>query len=137
MKLIRSILFVSIAFLSFTACSKDSDDSTPTAGVVSGKWEGKWGNDNDKPSLFFSLNFKDGGILEEYDQTGEVKGVGTWSYDITNKIITGHTINQKAPVGNKYSIIAAFYPSQGKVLGNWGFGGSATDGGTFELTVKK
>lgn len=136
MKLFKSILFAGIAFLSFTACKKDSGGSSKST-TVDGKWEGKFGNDNDAPTLFYSLNFKEGGVLEEIDQSGEVKGVGTWAMDNTNKIITGHTINTKEPVGNKYSIIAAFYPSQGKVLGNWGFGNSATDGGTFELTARK
>lgn len=136
MKLIRSILLVSLAFISFSACKKDSD-SPSASGTLNGKWEGKWGNDNEAPSAFFSLNFKSGSVLEEIDQAGEVKGVGAWTIDNANNIITGYTINSKPPVGNKYSIVAAFYPSQGKVLGNWGFGNSATDGGSFELNIKK
>jgi hypothetical protein len=133
MKLIKSIALFSMLFALFTACKKDSD--SPGA-VVDGTWVGKFGNDNDDPSVFYSLNFKPGGILEEIDQSGEVRGVGSWNID-NNNIITGHTVNTKSPVGKKYSIVAAFYPGQNVVLGNWGFDDSATNGGTFELTTKK
>ena len=135
MKLLRSITSVLLLLVVFSACSKDSD-STPSTTTFQGLWQGKFGNDNDAPSVFFSLKFKTGGVLEEIDTDGSVKGTGTYTID-NNNIVTGHTVNIKAPVGNKYSYVAAFYPSQGKILGNWGFGNSGTNGGLFELTTKK
>ncbi len=135
MKFLKSITSVLLLLFVFSACSKDSE-STPSTTTFQGVWQGKFGNDNDAPSVFFSLNFKAGGVLEEIDTDGTVKGTGTYTID-NNNIITGHTVNIKAPVGNKYSYVAAFYPSQAKVLGNWGFGNSGTNGGMFNLTTKK
>jgi len=134
MKFLKSITSVLLLLVVFSACSKDSD-STPST-TLQGAWQGKYGDDNEAPSVFFSLNFKAGGVLEEIDTDGTVKGTGTYTID-NNNIITGHTVNIKTPVGNKYSYMAAFYPSQAKVLGNWGFGNSGTNGGMFELTIKK
>ena len=36
--------------------------------------------------------------------------------------------------GSKYSVIGAFYKDQGKLLGDWGYGNSSTDGGTWQMT---
>ena len=132
MKFLKPLVFLSVIFLSFTACKKDSDKPAPT---LQGKWTGKYGMGNDNPAHFYSLNFKAGGVLEEINQAGEVRGTGTWEID-NNNIITGTTVNTKDPVGVKFSIIASFYPSDGIVLGNWGYDDSATDGGTFELKSK-
>ncbi len=134
MKFLKSITSVLLLLVVFSACKKDSD-STPSV-TFQGMWQGKYGDDNDKPSVFFSLHFKAGGVLEEIDTDGSIKGTGTYTID-NNNVVTGHTVNIKAPVGNKYSYVAAFYPNHAKVLGNWGFGNSATNGGLFELTIKK
>jgi hypothetical protein len=134
MKFLKSITSVLVLLVVFSACSKNSDNTPPT--TFNGVWQGKFGNDNDAPSVFFSLHFKAGGVLEEIATDGTVKGTGTYTID-NNNVVTGHTVNIKAPIGNKYSYVAAFYPSQAKVLGNWGFGNSGTNGGMFELTIKK
>jgi len=134
MKFLKSITSVLVLLVVFSACSKNSDNKPVT--TFQGMWQGKYGDDNEAPSVFFSLNFKAGGVLEEIDTDGTIKGTGTYTID-NNNVVTGHTVNIKAPIGNKYSYVAAFYPSQAKVLGNWGFGNSGTNGGMFELTIKK
>ena len=135
MKFVKTGLALLLAAFIFTACSKsDSQPTPPTSQSVQGVWVGKFGTDNNNPSAFFSYNFKAGGVLEELTDNGQVKGTGTWKLD--NNILTGYTINVLAPVGNKYSMIGTFNASQGKILGNWGYGSSATNGGLWEMSRK-
>ena len=56
------------------------------------------------------------------------------AWEIENNIIDAVYISTG---GAKYSLIGSFYPFDGKVLGNWGFDNSATDGGLWEMTNKK
>ena len=126
----RLLLFTAITL---AACSK-SHDAPPANDSVQGVWIGKFGTGAGNPSSFFSYNFKAGGVLEELTDNGQVKGTGTWKLD--NKILTGYTINVVAPVGNKYSMIGAYNAEQGKILGNWGYGSSTTDGGLWEMSKK-
>jgi hypothetical protein len=131
MKFLKSLSMSLIILLPFVACKKDGTSKSVS---IEGTWEGKWGNGNSNPSLFFSLRFNPGGVLEELGPNGEVKGTGTWEKEINN-IIEGSYFNT---VNNaKYSIMGAFYPSKGILLGNWGHDESATDGGLWEMTIKK
>ena len=135
MKFLNLFAAVLAIFIFVSSCKKGSVDKPPvTSNSITGTWEGKFGTDNNNPSSFFSFNIKEGGILEELTVTGQVKGTGTWKLE--NKILSGYTINVLAPVGNKYSILGAYNSSDGKILGNWGYGNSPTDGGLWEMTKK-
>lgn len=135
MKILKSVFLVAIAAFFFSACSKSNDAPPPaTNDSVQGVWAGKFGIDNEVPSVFFSYQFKAGGVLEELTNTGQVKGTGTWK--IENNIVSGYTINVLAPVGNKYSMVGAYNAAQGKILGNWGYGSSSTNGGLWEMSKK-
>ncbi|MBC7850566.1 MAG: hypothetical protein H7Y31_12570 [Chitinophagaceae bacterium] len=134
MKFIKLLSIVFFLVASISSCKKDNDNPPVTPASIEGVWVGKFGNGNAAPSSFFSFNFKANGVLEELTQTGEVKGVGTW--DIENNLIDGYTINILAPVGNKYSVIGSYNASVKKILGNWGFGNSVTDGGMWEMAKK-
>lgn len=115
----------------FVACKKEKTENPKNpAQAIEGKWVGKYGFGNDVPGIYFSLNFKSGGVIEEISSNGEVKGTGTW--EMTGNTITAHYtwFSNQQP----FSIVAAFYASTGKILGNWGFGSSATDGGLWEMT---
>ncbi len=135
MKFLQASVVLLLAVVTFAACSK-SNDSKPVVSneSVQGVWVGKFGTDNSAPSSFFSYNFKAGGVLEELTNDGQVKGTGTWKLE--NNIVSGYTINVLAPVGNKYSMLGAFNASQGKILGNWGYGSSSTNGGLWEMSRK-
>lgn len=114
----------------FMACSKDNDgNSNPVS--IEGRWVGKYGNGSANPSIYYSLNFKSGGIIEEYNSSDQKLGEGTW--EMTGNTITAH-YNWLPPNSSSYTIVAAFNSSQGKLLGNWGYGNNATNGGLFEMT---
>ena len=132
MKLLQSGFVLLLAVFTFAACSKSNSQPPATNQSIQGVWVGKFGTDNNNPTAFFSYNFKSGGVLEELTDNGQVKGTGTWKLE--NNIVSGYTINVLAPVGNKYSMIGAFNASQGKILGNWGYGSSSTNGGLWEMT---
>jgi hypothetical protein len=131
MKSIKIAIIAFVLALVSVSCSKSSDSPAAAPVSVDGVWVGKFGTDNSKPTVFFSLNFKAGGVLEEIAQTGEVKGKGTWKLD--NNIIYGSYAYTAAP-NSKYSIIGAFDSKKGQILGNWGYGTSSTNGGLWEMT---
>ena len=130
MKSIKIAIVAFVLALVSVSCSKSSDSPAAAPATVDGVWVGKFGTDNSKPTVFFSLNFKPGGVLEEITESGEVKGKGTWKLD--NNIIYG-SYNYVAPPNNKYSIIGAFDSKKGQILGNWGYGSSSTNGGLWEM----
>lgn len=121
-------------FITASSCSKKSDPApASTSTSLQGVWVGKYGFDNENPHVFYSFNIKANGIIEELNSTGEVKATGTWKLD--NNIFTAKYINV-APSTSKYSVIGAFNSSMGKILGNWGYESSATNGGTWEMARK-
>lgn len=130
MKKIKIAIIAFVLALASVSCSKSSDSPAAAPATIEGVWVGKFGTDNNKPSSYFSLNFKAGGVLEEITQSGEVKGKGTWKLD--NNILYG-SYNYVAPPNNKYSIIGAFDSKKGQILGNWGYGNSSTNGGLWEM----
>ena len=129
MRVAKFFIMMLIATAALTACKKDSSSSSDKA--IEGKWVGKYGFDNEAPSEFYSFNIKPGGILEEIGQTGLKIGEGTWKLE--NNIFTGVTYSTLGS-NSKYSVIAAYDQAKGKLLGDWGFDDSATDGGTWEMT---
>ena len=131
MKYLKLISVAFILIAPFIACKKEGTNKA--VGNIEGTWEGKYSNGNSNPSIFYSLRFNAGGILEEVGSNGQVKGTGTWEID--KNIIEAEYTNTAS--GAKYSLIGAFYPSDGKLLGNWGFDESVTDGGLWEMTTKK
>jgi len=132
MKFLRIASIALILFVTASACSKKSS-TTPSSKSIEGAWVGKYGFDSEVPHVFYSFNIKANGILEELSETGTVKATGTWEID--NNIFTGKYTNV-APSTSKYSVIGAFNSSTGKILGNWGYSSSTTNGGTWEMTRK-
>ena len=116
-----------VAMLAFASCKKDNDKSANH--IIEGKWTGTFKEDGE--DWFFSLNFKAGGIIEELDENGQKIGVGTW--EMENNIIQAEW-DMLPPLSAKYSLIAAFYKDKGKLLGDWGYGTNATNGGTFQMS---
>ncbi len=131
MKYLKLTSITLILMASFIACKKDGTNKA--VGSIEGTWEGKYSTGSNNPNIFYSLRFNAGGILEEVGSNGQVKGTGTWELD--KNILEAEYTNIAS--GAKYSLIGAFYPSDGKLLGNWGFDESVTDGGLWEMTTKK
>ncbi len=132
MKFLRNAL-VALVVLLAVACSKNSDKPSPATNSIEGNWVGKYGTGNNKPGSFFSFSIKANGVIEEVDAEGQVKGKGTWKLE--NNILYA-TYTWIAPSNTKFSVLGAFNASQGKILGNWGYGASTTDGGLWEMTKK-
>lgn len=122
---------VALGVLLLFACSKSTDK--PASATIEGVWVGKYGTGDNKPSAFYSFNIKANGVIEELDVNGTVKGQGTW--ELENNILMA-TYQYLPPANNKFSVLGAFNAAQGKILGNWGYGESVTDGGTWEMTKK-
>ncbi|MBC7904683.1 MAG: hypothetical protein H7Y27_14760 [Gemmatimonadaceae bacterium] len=129
MKILKQVVAIFFITVLLFACNKSSDGPAPAdPASIAGVWTGKYGNDNSSPNIFFSLHFKAGGVIEELDQSGAVIGTGTWK--VENNIITG---TYKWPSQTKFNIIGTYNSQLKKILGNWGYGNSNTDGGLYEL----
>lgn len=134
MRISKTIIALLVVVTSFTACKKDKDEpQISSTDTIVGLWEGTYKSDATGNTFFYSLNFKAGGVVEEINSSGQKIGQGT--YEIDNNIVTAHYNWEDDPSG--FSIIAAFYPNTAKLLGDWGYGNSSTDGGTFEMHKKQ
>ena len=132
MKFLKIACVALVMLLTF-ACSKNTDKPAPAAASIEGIWTGKYGTGDNKPSTFYSFNIKSNGVIEELNADGSVKGKGTWNLE--NKILMA-TYNYLPPSNSKYSVLGAFKAEEGRILGNWGYGTSVTDGGTWEMKKK-
>lgn len=126
MKISKIILIALVALTGFASCKKDKVEAK-TIGIE-GRWVGTYVNDASGNSFYYSFNIKPGGVIEELNSSGQKLGQGTWEFE--NNILTAH---YSWTSGSKYSVIAAFYKEDGKLLGDWGYGDSATNGGTWVM----
>ena len=123
-KFVTITLFLATAVIS---CKKEKND--PPAPVIDGKFVGAYGFASDIPSIYFSLNFKPGGVIEELDDAGQVKGTG--NYQVNGNILTAHYIWTS---GTEFSIRATYNQSVSELVnGVWGWNDSFTDGGTWAM----
>ena len=113
--------------LAATACSKSNSSNKPFESIE-GVWKGTVVTEYDNEVYFWSFNIKSGGVLEVLNKTGGVLATGTWS--IENNIFLASYTEE----GDKFSIIGSHNKSLGKLLGNWGYDNSTTDGGTWQMT---
>lgn len=130
MRFLKIALITLLSSGLFAACSKDKTEN-PSESAIIGRWVGTYGFDDDNPTIYYSLNFKSGGVIEEISPSGQVKGTGTW--EMSNNVLTAH-YSWLPSNPTTFSIVAAFNASQGKLIGNWGYDDSATDGGLWEMT---
>lgn len=127
---ISKLLLVAFAMLSiFASCSKDNDDSNPVD--IEGRWIGSYINDASGNSFYFSFKIKPGGVIEEVNNSGVAIGAGTWELDAATNVFTA---KYTWYAGGIYSVIAAFDSESAKLVGDWGYGDSNTDGGSWEMT---
>jgi len=133
MKILTTAIITLFASTVFIACKKDHESSVPppsSNNSIAGRWVGSYVNDASGNSFYYSLNFKANGVIEELKSSGEKIGEGTYTYE--NGILTAH-YDWLPPHTSSYSIVASYYSNTGKLLGNWGYGESATDGGTWQM----
>jgi hypothetical protein len=127
MKIAKIILMAAVVLTGFVSCKKDKTE-TSKATTIEGVWVGSYVNDASGNSFFYSFNIKPGGVIEELNSAGEKLGQGTWKLE--NEILTA---TYTWTGGSKYSILAAFYKNEGKLLGDWGYGNSTTNGGSWQM----
>ncbi|MHA4843152.1 hypothetical protein ACX0G7_03255 [Flavitalea antarctica] len=128
------ITMLSCAFvLMLASCSKkSSDDSTPVSNSIEGAWSGSSVTESTNTKSFYSFDIRPNGVLNRLDETGAVVGTGIWS--MNNNIFEGTYKNANTA---KFSVIGSYNKTVAKILGNWGYGNSVTNGGTWEMTRKK
>jgi len=129
MKISKIILFAAVALTGFISCKKDKDAVSNKQATIEGVWVGTYVNNASGNSFFYSFNIKPGGIIEELNSSGQKLGQGTW--ELENNILSAH---YQWNSSSKYSVLCAFYKDQGKLLGDWSYGNSSTDGGTWQMT---
>ena len=131
MKFLKFFIVTLLVSTAFFSCKKDNNDDfkTPSNTAIEGKWVGKYGYQNDAPTIYYCLNVKPGGVIEELNSSGESKGSGTWT-------LNGNTFTAKyqwkAPLNTIFSVVASFDPATGKLSGTWGWNDNATTGGKWE-----
>jgi hypothetical protein len=132
----KSLKFTILSFvfaLTVAACSKSSKDDTPPAPTsLDGIWIGKSVTDADKSTAFYSFDIKPNGVLNRLDESGAIVGTGIWSID--NNIFQG---TYKNASNAKFSVLGSYNKGVAKILGNWGYNNSVTNGGTWEMARKK
>ncbi len=130
MKALKLFAIVLVTPLVFLACKKDEATSKPPTSSIEGIWVGKYGYGNQTPDVYYSLNIKPGGVIQELKPSGESKGSGTWT-------LSGNTFKAKYKwiiLGQStFSLIATINPATGKLSGTWGFDDNPSDGGLFEM----
>lgn len=127
MKISKMILALLIAVLPFISCSKDNDDDKEH--TIEGRWVGTYFNATSNSTYYFSFDIKNGGAIQEINSAGDVVGTGQW--ELNNNILEAH---YTWTGGGDFSVVAAFDKHAGRLLGDWGFGNSTTNGGTWEMT---
>ncbi len=131
MKVLKIAIIALAVSTGFLACKKDSATPLPTQ-AVAGRYDGKFGFDNETPDNDYTLNIKSDGVIQEIGQSsGNPTGQGTWK-------LNGNTLSATykmlfAPY-NQYSLVATFDAKTGKLTGTWGYDNSATDGGKLDMT---
>ena len=126
---ISALAFIALFTITgLVSCKKDHDSPKVSSGIQ-GHWEGTYKSSASGNTFFYAFNIKAGGVIEEVNSSGEVLGTGTWQID--NNILSAH---YAWPSGTDFSVLAAYYPQNNKLLGDWGYDNSATDGGTWEMS---
>jgi hypothetical protein len=132
MKIVNYLILVVILATTTVSCSKNSDNDAPaTSNAIDGIWQGSLVTESSKITSYYAFDIKPNGVLHRLNEAGSVVGTGTWSID--NNIFSG---TYKTESNTKYSVIGSPNNSKNKILGNWGFNNSVTNGGTWEMNKK-
>lgn len=122
MKLLSSLLLITVIAFGTTSCSKDKAEKSAI-----GTWEGHWGFDSDEPSNFERWELKKNGEIVAFNSNGGELGKGTWEVD-------GFTFSAQYHVSSSnstYLFEGLYSDVAGEITGTWGEQPSSADGGTF------
>ncbi len=119
-----AVLSLLTVFL-LTACSKSDDNKSGFEGT----YVGKFGDEMETPAYHYMLRFKSGGQLERLDQNKTVIATGQWTRNGIN--VEGYYLFLDDQ--SKFSFSGLYTDFDGKIIGNWGFGQSKANGGTFDI----
>jgi len=135
MKFLKFFIVALLLSTAFFSCKKDNndDDFTPPSNTaVEGKYVGKYGYSSDAPTIYYCLDIKSGGVIDELSSTGSSKCVsGNWS--MNGNVFTAK-YQWKAPLNTIFSVKATFDPATKKLVGTWGWNDDPTTGGKWEAT---
>ena len=132
MKIVNYLILVVAVAVTAISCSKSSNDDTPTtSNSIDGVWQGSLVTESSKITSFYAFDIKPNGVLHRLNEAGNIVGTGIWSID--NNIFNG---TYKTESNTKYSVIGSYNKGIDKILGNWGFNNSVTNGGTWEMMKK-
>jgi len=121
---LKSSVLLLVTVCTFASCKKDKEVAGNETSIE-GKWSGNKGFDNEVPANDLHISIKTGGIIEETNTTGAVKGSGTWTLNGT--VFTAH-YQFKAPLNTVYTFKGTFNKTTGKINGTWGFDNDDNDG---------
>jgi hypothetical protein len=127
LKLISAIVFS--LFLALAACKKDNGP-TISKEEVSGIYIGKYGNDDNSPSTFFSFNIKPDGTMQELNNSGLAIGNGTYTLSGNTFLASYHWT---FPVNTFFTAKATYDPATKQLTGTWGWASSESDGGKWYM----
>lgn len=133
MKLLKIVFLFALGLSVFTSCKKDKDTITVPVADIAGKYEGKFGTDNNNPSSFYSFNIKQNGTLEELSSSGEMIGTGTWTLNGNSFRGSYHYI---FPATSFFVVTGTYDAHSKKITGTWGYGSNDKDGGKWHMTKK-
>ncbi|MBC7886352.1 MAG: hypothetical protein H7Z13_00575 [Ferruginibacter sp.] len=106
-----------LSVIAFASCSKKNDDIPLVS--IEGDWVGKYSVLSGPYNNYYSFKIKAGGVLELQDAAGQKTGEGSWQFSNANTVIFG-TYSHLPPANGKFSFIANFNSTTGKIDGTWG-----------------
>ena len=115
--LLKNIAVLLLVIIIFASCKKDNEVKSNVISIE-GKWTGNKGFDNEVPTNDLLITIKNGGVIEETNSAGAVKGSGSWT--LNGIVFTAH-YQFKAPLNTVYTFKGNFNKATGKIEGTWGF----------------
>lgn len=129
MSISKWFFVIAMAAVLLSSCGKD--DFANSKGIV-GTWEGKWGFDDEVPSVFEKWEIKKNGEITAFNAASTQIAKGTWKLDglLFTMVYT--------PTGKSYtySFEGLYHDKLKEIIGTWGDTPSASDGGDFEMYKK-
>lgn len=127
MKILSFFLAIIVMATVLVSCKKDKPEP-----VITGKWEGKFGELTETPVYHYGFVVKPDGTLVRINPNGLVEGLGEW--EASGTAFTGwYTMGSE---NYKFSLAGTYDEPAGKITGTWGMGDNTVNGGLFFLNKK-
>lgn len=129
----QTITLVFITIMTVLSLCKKYQPNYASSLALQGTYAGKYGYENEHPSVFYSFILKANGILEEINPAGQVIGKGSWSVN-GNKVYGIYYY--EIPFNAFYSVVADMNLHNKQFSGTWGYGKNESNGGTWIMAKK-